>query len=77
MSANGACPHAQGESKKCIVLHVPVESGSGQLETDGRGQAVLECPSGVNFQYQSVIPPCFPLKVVPPVEGCHFKMILS
>lgn len=30
------------ERAKCILLHVPVELGSGQLETHSHRQAVLE-----------------------------------
>lgn len=48
------------ERAKCIMLHVPAGYGSGQPWTDH-----TDCPSGVNFQYQSVILPCFPLQVVP------------
>lgn len=48
------------ERAKCITLHVPAGYGSGQPWTDH-----TDCPSGVNFQYQSVILPCFPLQVVP------------
>lgn len=48
------------ERAKCIVLHVPVELGSGQSETYSYGWLCSKCPPGVNIQYQSVISFVFP-----------------
>lgn len=45
---------------KCIVLHIPVELGSGQSATHCHGQAVLEVSTRCYHSISICHFPCFP-----------------